>query len=304
MHLLHRIMITSCILMTLLCTSMAHALGMQDGVQTRLPTTPRTATVSQNTMKSRTQFRVFDGTMYRNKPDLSQFGFEPINIVNESRIFEKGTPADNLPSKSRVQQIVRELGTSHWLVMDIERWRLHGTDQYVADQVRKYVTVMEWVHEAMPGITTGVFGKTPIEDYGRSTMLPGSWRYRGWQSENDRVSPIAQSVDVLFPSIYTYYPDQQGWVKFATENIKEAKRYGKKSYVFIWPQYSENNHLLAHQYLPAGFWKLQLETVLQNADGVVIWGGWDSKKWAPSEWDESAPWWQATKDFLHEIGKY
>jgi hypothetical protein len=276
---------------------------MQDGVQTGLPTIPRTATMSQNTMKSRTQFRVFDGTMYRNKPDLSQFGLEPINIVYESRIFEKGTPADNLPSKARVQQIVRELGTSHWLVMDIERWRLHGTNQYVADQVRKYVTVMEWVHEGMPGITAGIFGKTPIEDYNRSTLL-GILRYRGWQAENDRVIPLAQSVDVLFPSIYTYYPDQQGWVKFATENMKEAKRYGKKSYVFLWPQYSESNPLLAHQYLSPDFWKLQLGTVLQNADGIVIWGGWDGKKGDFLEWDDKAPWWEATMEFLKEIGKY
>lgn len=304
MYLLDRIIIAIWILVTLSCGSKAYALGMQDGVQIGQPTPPRTTMVSQSTMKPRTQFRVFDGTMYRDKPDLSKFGLEPISIVYESRIFEKGAPADNLPSKTKVQQIVQELGTSHWFVMDIERWRLHGTDQYVADQVRKYVTVMEWVHEAMPGISAGIFGKTPIEDYDRSTLLPGSWRYRGWQAENDRVAPIAQSVDVLFPSIYTYYPDQQGWVKFATENMNEAKRYGKKSYVFLWPQYSENNHLLAHQYLPADFWKLQLTTMLKNADGVVIWGGWDSKKWAPSEWDESAPWWQATKDFLHEIGKY
>jgi hypothetical protein len=246
-------------------------------------------------------FLVLDGTMYRNKPDLSQFGIQPINVVYESRIFEKGTPADNLPSKARVQQIVRELGTSHWLVMDIERWRLHGTDQQVADQVRKYVTVMEWIHEAMPGITAGIFGKTPIEDYDRSTMLPGSGGYRGWQAENDRIIPLAQSVDALFPTIYTYYTDQQGWVKFATENMKEAKRYGKKSYVFIWPQYSESNPLLAHQYLPPDFWKLQLETVLQNADGVVIWGGWDGVKSDFIEWDENAPWWKITKEFMKTL---
>ena len=243
-------------------------------------------------------FLVLDGTMYRNKPDLSQFGIQPINILYESRIWEKGTSRDELPSKPRVQQLVRELGTTHWLVMDIEAWLLHGTDQQVADQVRKYVTVMEWVHEAMPGITAGIFGKTPIEDYDRSITLPSSGDYRGWQAENDRVSPLAQSVDVLFPSIYTYYPDQQGWVKFATENMREARRYGKKSYVFLWPQYSESNPLLAPKYLPPDFWKLQLETVLQNADGVVIWGGWDAKKSDFLEWDENAPWWKITKEFM------
>ena len=243
-------------------------------------------------------FLVFDGTMYRNKPDLSQFGIEPINILYESRIWEKGASRNELPSKARVQQLVQELGATRWLVMDIETWRLHGTDGYVADQVRKYVTVMEWVHEAMPGITAGVFGKTPIEDYDRSTRLPGSWRYRGWQTENNRVTLLAQSVDVLFPSIYTEYPDQQGWVTFATENMKEAKRYSKKSYVFLWPQYSENNRLLAHQYLPADFWKRQLETVWQHADGIVIWGGWDGKRNDFLEWDDEAPWWKVTKEFM------
>ena len=243
-------------------------------------------------------FVVFDGTVYANKPDLSQFGIEPINIVYEGQIFVKGAARDDLPNKATVQQVVRGLGTSHLLVMDIERWPVVGTDQVVADSVSKYVTVMGWVHEAMPGITAGIFGKTPIEDYNSSAMLLGSGRYLGWQSENDRVIPLAQSVDVLFPSIYTYYPDQQGWVKFATAMMQEAKRYGKKSYVFLWPQYSENNPSLGLQYLPADYWKLQLETVLQNADGVVIWGGWDSKTWAPSEWNESAPWWKITKEFM------
>ena len=249
-------------------------------------------------------FLVFDGTLYAHKPDLSQYGIQPINIVYESKIFVKGAPVGDLPSKTTVQQVVRGLGASRWLVMDIERWPEVGTDQVVADSVSKYVTVMEWVHEAMPGITAGIFGKTPIEDYNSSAMLLGSGRYLGWQSENDRLIPLAQAEDVLFPSIYTYYSDQQTWVKFATANMQEAKRYGKKSYVFLWPQYSEKNPSLGLQYLPADYWKLQLETAWQHADGIVIWGGWDGKKRDFLEWNENAPWWDTTMKFLKEIRKY
>ena len=67
---------------------------------------------------------------------------------------------------------------------------------------------------------------------------------------------------------------------------------GKPVYAFIWPQYDEQNKVLGLQLIPGKFWALQLQTVAQYADGAVIWGGYKVN------WDEQAPWWQATQQFL------
>ena len=51
----------------------------------------------------------------------------------------------------------------------------------------------------------------------------------------------------------------------------------------------------AASYLPDAYWKMELETAKQYADGVVIWGGWTET------WDNNASWWLDTQQFMTEI---
>ena len=57
--------------------------------------------------------------------------------------------------------------------------------------------------------------------------------------ENDQLRPLAGAVDILFPSLYTFYTDQGGWVRYAYAQIAEARRNanGKPVYVFYGQQY-------------------------------------------------------------------
>jgi hypothetical protein len=108
---------------------------------------------------------------------------------------------------------------------------------------------------------------------------------------------------VIYPSLYTAKPDQEGWVKVAIENIKEARRLGngKPVYVFLWPLYDANpatERNMVHTYIGSEFWTLQLETVKAHADGAIIWGGWDFERGRRAQWINSTQWWQDTKKFL------
>ncbi len=105
---------------------------------------------------------------------------------------------------------------------------------------------------------------------------------------------LAHYVDVVFPSLYTTFPNEGDWVKYATENLRQARLYGKKVYAFLWPEYNENSKLKG-QRISAEFWRIQLETCRRYADGIVIWGGWQK------EWDETAPWWIETKEFMRNL---
>ena len=98
--------------------------------------------------------------------------------------------------------------------------------------------------------------------------------YDAWRAANARLAAIAQYVDAVFPSLYTFYDYYSagaaaGWVKYAQANIEEAKSYGKPVFPFIWMRYHDSNATLKYQYLPAEFWRLQLDTIEPLAKGGV-----------------------------------
>jgi hypothetical protein len=247
---------------------------------------------------------VFDGTLYTDKPDLSQYGIRPIAIAYSGQFGNDWYKnATRLPDKDSVQRVARETkGKSRHVVIDIEHWPLKGDSSQVRESLSKYLTVLQWFKEAAPELSVGYYGAPPLRDYWRAIRPPTSKEWRSYEDDNDRLHPLAGAVDTLFPSLYTFYTDQGGWVRYAYGNIAEARRYanGKPVYVFLWPQYHGSNRKLAGTYLPADYWRLELETAKQYADGIILWGGWGSDN-RPAKWDDNAGWWKVTKDFMKTV---
>jgi hypothetical protein len=252
-------------------------------------------------------FTVFDGTLYKNKPDLSQFGVEPIKIVYEREFWEPGQNTESLPARSRVHEVAsgaKALGIP--AIIDIEHWptspTLHNVSaETTRESIDKYATVLSWFREAAPGLPVGLYGIIPMIDYWRAIEPSTGSLHKEWVSDSERALSLVGLVDALFPSLYTFYVDRQGWVNYAVAQLLEAKRLasGKPVYVFLWPQYHNSNAIVGERYLPAEYWKLELETVRKYADGVVLWGGWAGN--GPAEWDDKAAWWTVTKQFLRTL---
>lgn len=257
------------------------------------------------TVSSPKLFPVFDATLYSMKPDFSAYGISPITVVYAQQFgphwFKQ---IDLLPSRELVTSVAREAKLKgHPVIVDIEHWPLKGAQDIVQDSLRKYMTVLQWLREAAPDLSPGYYGVPPIRDYWRAIKNQASQEYRSWKDENDKIHSLADAVDIFYPSLYTFYPDQDGWRKYAIAQIEEARRYGngKPVYVFLWPQYHESNRILGGRYLPEDYWQLELETAKQYADGIVIWGGWDLKSNRPVIWDENAAWWTVTKQFMKSL---
>ena len=250
-------------------------------------------------IESQRPFVVFDATLYKNKPPLDPYHVRPITLLYESRLFVANQSADAVPPEAIVRALAYELRTSSGpVVLDIERWPLKGDVHAVRSTVAKFLSVLSWVHGEAPNVQFGLYGTVPIPDYWRAIRDPASEEFRSWQQDNDRLEAVSDRIDALFPSIYTFYPDRQGWVTYAIAQIAEARRKakGKPVYVFLMPLYHESNRLLGLQPLDQDFWELQLSTAAQYADGLVIWGGWGAH--GPEPWNEEAPWWQVTKRFM------
>jgi hypothetical protein len=245
------------------------------------------------------EFQVFDATLYGDKPSLQAYGIRPLRVVYEAEMWETFKKDSTLPDQSRVREIAARLFTGDIpVVIDIEHWQLTGNDENVVrDSLARYSQVLARFRESAPGVKFGFYGHPPIPDYWRAMDGRGKNESLLWKAENDRIQALADAVDALFPSLYTFYRDRDGWVKYARAQIAEARRLGKGKpvYVFLWPQYHESNHFLGLDYIPQDYWQLDLETARKYADGIVIWGGYRQK------WDENAPWWTVTKRFMRNI---
>lgn len=247
-------------------------------------------------------FHVFDATAYAGKPDLMRRGIEPTNVFEPDRWWPKGANEDDLPDPNAVQIWMHRI-TAHqgMLVLDLERWWLRGNETAVREGMRRYRTVFDWIRTAGYAQPMGYYGVIPTYNREAALQGDGSGAYAAWRKENDTVQPLADRVDALFPSLYTAEEEVATWEKFATAQLREARRlaHGKPVYPFIWPQYVQSKGPLSLTYIPRSVWSRELKVVGDNADGVVIWGGIarTASEGTP-KWDESAPWWQETLAFL------
>lgn len=242
---------------------------------------------------------VYDATLYSGKPNLSSYGVRTLPVIYQGQLWKGSEGLQSVPDGAKIRAAVAQIAADATVIcIDIEHWPLNGDRYEVARNLKKYTEVIRRFRATGKNYRLGYYGVLPAVDYWRAIKNPASFSYMQWQAENEAIAPLAVEVDVLFPSLYTFYTDQKGWRRMAISQIKAAKSYGKPVYAFLWPQFHESNRLLGGRYIGDAYWRMELETVGRYADGIVIWGGWGDGK--PAKWDNEAPWWKVTKRFLEE----
>jgi hypothetical protein len=246
-------------------------------------------------------FIVYDGTLFKNKPEMAPFGIIEAKILYGADFWPDKKRLDQLPTRENMSRLLARLVASNIptetpIIIDIEHWHLRGEDGEIQASLEKYASVFDSVKTALPTHMVGFYGLLPMRDYWRAVQPPQSKGYTQWQLENDVLTPLVNRVDALFPSIYTFYSDEDGWDTYARAQIAEAQRIapGKPIFPFLWFQYHDSNKLLAGTYIGGGYWRRQLATMRGLTNGVVIWGGW-SKRGA-RDWAENMHWWRVVTD--------
>ncbi len=235
----------------------------------------------------RKPFVVYDGFLFLNRPDTSSLGMIRIGGLNppDETFVNPDGPVDVTAVVATLQYAV---GGPPQFYLDYEMWGGALVPSENIANIPKLQEVAELAHATVPGVKFGFYDSLPCFDYWGLVNNNAS-EIAAWKACNEQMAALVPYVDMIMPSLYTYYNDQAGWDIEAKNLLEAAKQYGKPVYAFVMPDFHAGAYTNP---IPAALWQHELEFIYANADGVVIWGGWGQ------EWDDNAPWWITTKTFL------
>ncbi len=246
----------------------------------------------------RAEFRVYDATLYKNKPDLSEFGIEYLPVVYGPELYRPQDREDKLPNRKHALSVIgRKIRPNVPLVLDVEHWPLRGImrdDQQLTDNIKKYRRLIRWVRDKYPNVDVGYWQRVPLGGQRARTSPEGSPARAQWMNFVQRASVIGEDMDINFPAVYAVGRNETRWKKqFETVMDVSDELFDGPQIVFLNPRKSETTH-----YVRRKFWRLQLNYACIRADGIAIWGGWNGPTERRAQWNDDAPWWLETKAFM------
>lgn len=236
-------------------------------------------------------FTLYDALRSGGRPDPATWGAVHLPSFYEPTLLTAGA----MPTQGRVNQILAAHVNSTGLIMlDVETW---FQDLEPIAALPLYLQLLAMARAACPHAKFGFYSIPPYRDYWNALKSRTDAAYIAWQDKNTVMRPLAEAMDVMFVSLYTFYNDVSGWSTYARENVREARRLapGKRIIPFLWPQYHESNATLGGQLISGPYWRLQLDTVANlKCAGAAIWG-------PPSmSWNNESPWFLETKAFSQD----
>jgi hypothetical protein len=225
--------------------------------------------------------------------DLTKDGVPEAQIIFESTLLPSAE-SDAMQPDTKLRAFAAGLKKGPIpIVIDIERWPANPADSSKrAEHVHRLADVIDKLRSLRPDLRFGFYGVLPERVYWPLVDSSRIQEEEQWQRYNRLAKvDLAPHVDAVFPSLYTFYPDEKGWERFAVRMLEAAHQFGKPVYCFLWPKYVGEQ--AKNGYLPRRYWRLELDTCHKYADGIVLYDESTDK-----DWDPSAPWWKETQDFL------
>lgn len=237
--------------------------------------------------KTPSPFQLFDGLLHRGKPQLQYLGLRPIRWVGD--VWRAGRSQAQVDEEG-VHAALRTVppGTGA-LYLDVEAWPVLGQSAAKrAQNIRQLLRVAELTRATLPRAQFGFYGLPPAVTYW-PLVEDRPAEYADWLESNRLLEPLAAACDFVLPSLYTFYRDRRGWLKYADATLSAARSYGKPVYPFLWFEYHDSNPLLRGLEVDTDAWLEQLRFCRTRADGLVLWGGYQQG------WNANAAWWRAVR---------
>lgn len=247
--------------------------------------------------QAKRSFSARNAMRFFNMPDTGPLGLPRVPVVYAGQMWpkqaSKADPDIDFLIRKTIPALRRKVANPDLVIIDIEHWHLADPPpDEIERNMSRYIAVVDTFRRHLPGTRFGFYGMIPVRNYWAPVKRQASVLAR-WHNENQRLQRLADSVDIIFPSLYAFEDDPAAWTAYAIANIEQAKQYGKPVHAFLWPQFHGSR-----QTISASFWRAQLETVYQQADGLVIW----SPARGRPRWEPDAAWWLETVAFLEKTG--
>lgn len=245
-------------------------------------------------------FVTWNGTLYRETPAsiLEREDFPRIHIVYTAHIWQVEGQDRTFAPEDRIRELARSIPPGTTVCFDIEHWHMDPSDPVQAQQeLDQFLSILRWTREENPDLKLGFYGKPTWVDPHVAQMPPSHPRWEQTKIANDFRKPLAEAVDAYFPWMYTPYDVSESgkWQTMAAAAIAETRRvggYDKPIYPFMWFQYHQWAGSKALHNLEEDYWRLQIETVRELADGMIVWGGYRMR------WNDKARWWRVIQPYL------
>ena len=256
-------------------------------------------------------FRVFNTLLYQDMPAIGT----RLPLVTGSRFYtQAGASPTSRPSSAGIEQAVAEANaqteppwraTPELATVVLKRWRI-WPQASLAEHERSMLMYADTLSRfraevGMPVCIQGVLPEAGLPTANRSTReteVRAEWSSATAQA----AAKLLPHVDALCLSLYTYNLGEteeeraehlERWRIFARETIAEARKVAEDRpvYAILWPQFHPGGNVTDGSFIPADYWRAELETVRELADGVILQGGWDPQAGERMRWDAQADWW-------------
>lgn len=168
------------------------------------------------------------------------------------------------------------------------------SEQTLNTQIAEYLKVINKARELRPNAKFGFYGMPRTSLYIESPE---------WYAHAQKLTPIFNASDVLFPSVYRFY--QANHPNYtAEENLEYVRRsvkfaleiaQNKPVYPFMWHRYHDSNTELGYRLIPVAEFKSHVAAIFQSqhngkrAAGVVWWGADQYFYWIATNYPNGGP---------------
>ncbi len=277
---------------------------------------------NMNNNSANERFTVYEQFNYNDVAEMrikfSHYGLQHIPLLTSYFFFPGSVHTEEITDEVRAHithMAQTRMVDGNEYILDIEHWRtdVNISNEERAANVEKYVEVIRIIESVHPNVKLGYYAMIPSRNYWdvyencayndsrREECLANE---QAWRDANTQLLPLAMAVDTIYPSLYTFYDNPEGWAHYALANIEEAERLatlagGKPVIAYLWPRYHDSTDM-AYQLIDEAYWRLQLEVVKStNADGLIIWDNAPHRSTGEMMRD---PWFVQTFDFIRRLG--
>ena len=208
--------------------------------------------------QNKNDFKIFNALLYKNTPDLRNYGFSKINMIYEDGVistnykFKKGDYNWRYIDFTKIMKEARKTEIKKIPVcLDVEYW-----GKYLYNKTTK--SNAEDIYENLINMYRVIDSKSLISVF-----------HYGAISER-----IYNASNVVYPCYYTHSTNRNEWISMVKNGINKIKKRNKNLpiYAFIWPQYNPDHskHDLGYSFIEPDFWKLQLETLYPLKNSCLV----------------------------------